>query len=320
MSELPLSEDFAAHDATTPSVAVTAGGLLRQAREAAGLHIAALAVSLKVPVKKLEALEGDRLDLLPDAVFVRALASSVCRALHIDARPVLDRLPQSAVPVLQPETDINAPFHSPRDAGSQSTDWHLKHPAVLGVLGMLIAAASIVFLPELERSLEWATAKVRGSSPLVVAPVTPLPEAGAGLKAASGQPQVVVENVPVMPPDTATTTPAAASVPMEVPQSPVAAVSAPGTLTVSPVAAGSATSGAVLAFKASASTWIEVTDAAGGVPLRRMLAAGESVTANGNPPLSVVVGRADAVEVQVRGQVFDLMPVARANVARFEVK
>ena len=43
-----------------------AGALLRQAREASGLHIAALAVLLKVPVKKLEALESDRLDLLPD--------------------------------------------------------------------------------------------------------------------------------------------------------------------------------------------------------------------------------------------------------------
>ncbi|WP_457306933.1 helix-turn-helix domain-containing protein, partial [Polaromonas sp. P5_E6] len=38
----------------------TAGTLLREAREAAGIHIAALAVSLKVPVKKLEALELDR--------------------------------------------------------------------------------------------------------------------------------------------------------------------------------------------------------------------------------------------------------------------
>ncbi|HYE38489.1 MAG TPA: helix-turn-helix transcriptional regulator, partial [Ramlibacter sp.] len=52
---------------------VTAGALLRDAREAAGLHVATLAANLKVPVRKLEALEEDRYDLLPDAVFVRAL-------------------------------------------------------------------------------------------------------------------------------------------------------------------------------------------------------------------------------------------------------
>ena len=67
-----------------PAPGATAGSLLRQAREAAGIHIAALAVSLKVPVKKLEALEQDRFDLLPDAVFVRALASSM--ALAADRR------------------------------------------------------------------------------------------------------------------------------------------------------------------------------------------------------------------------------------------
>lgn len=58
---------------------VTAGGLLKEARQAAGMHIAALAVALKVPVSKLEALEADNYTVLPDTVFVRALASSVCQ-------------------------------------------------------------------------------------------------------------------------------------------------------------------------------------------------------------------------------------------------
>ncbi|MDB5966089.1 MAG: hypothetical protein JWQ72_2589, partial [Polaromonas sp.] len=80
----------------TPS----AGSLLRRAREAAGLHIAALALALKVPVKKLEALEADRYDELSDAVFVRALAASVCRNLKIDPAPVLQRLPATATPRL----------------------------------------------------------------------------------------------------------------------------------------------------------------------------------------------------------------------------
>ena len=65
-------------------VPVTAGSLLRLAREANGLHIAALAVSIRVPVKKLEALEANRLDELHDPVFIRALAALVCRALKIE--------------------------------------------------------------------------------------------------------------------------------------------------------------------------------------------------------------------------------------------
>ena len=86
--------------ADEPVTQASAGALLRAARETAGLHVAALAVSMKVPVKKLEALEADRFDLLPDAVFVRALASSVCRNLKIDPAPILSRLPHQHVPRL----------------------------------------------------------------------------------------------------------------------------------------------------------------------------------------------------------------------------
>ncbi len=75
-----------------PMEGASAGTLLRQAREAAGLHVSSLAASLKVPVRKLEALEEDRYEELPDAVFVRALASSVCRTLKVDPAPVLQRL------------------------------------------------------------------------------------------------------------------------------------------------------------------------------------------------------------------------------------
>lgn len=76
--------------------AATAGAWLRNARQQRGLHIAALAVMLKVPQAKLEALEADRYDELPDATFARALATAVCRALKIDAGPVLALLPRAA--------------------------------------------------------------------------------------------------------------------------------------------------------------------------------------------------------------------------------
>nr|WP_237707279.1 DUF4115 domain-containing protein [Acidovorax sp. NO-1] len=54
--------------------------------------------------------------------------------------------------------------------------------------------------------------------------------------------------------------------------------------------------------------------------LQRNLTAGESVSVTGQLPLSVVVGRADATEVLVRGKPLDLTTVSRDNVARFEVK
>ena len=63
-----------------------------------------------------------------------------------------------------------------------------------------------------------------------------------------------------------------------------------------------------------------VTDARGAVVLSRTLIAGETAEASGAPPLAVTVGPADAVQVQVRGQAFDVAAVAKNNISRFEVK
>ena len=133
----------------------TAGALLRQAREEAGLHVATLAATLKVPVRKLEALEEDRYDELGDAVFVRALASSICRTLKADPQPVLQRLPNTASPRLVHEGEgINAPFRSPGDAPATGLLDQVSKPVVLTVLVLLVGALVIVFLPFLQRGYE----------------------------------------------------------------------------------------------------------------------------------------------------------------------
>jgi cytoskeleton protein RodZ len=69
------------------------GALLRNYRESVGLHIVALASALKVTRAKLEALENDRYEELPDIVFARALAMSCCRYLGRDPETVLGLMP-----------------------------------------------------------------------------------------------------------------------------------------------------------------------------------------------------------------------------------
>src|SRR3954467_11636800 len=124
----------------------SAGTLLRQAREAAGLHVASLAVSLKVPVRKLEALEQDRYDQLTDAVFARALASSVCRTLKVDAGPILDRLPQTSAPRLVHDREgLNEPFRAPGDPATPGWADQLTRPVPLAVFGLLLGALVLVF-------------------------------------------------------------------------------------------------------------------------------------------------------------------------------
>ncbi len=84
-----------------------AGQMLKAAREAKGLHLAMLSVALKVPTRKLEALERDDHSGFHDVTFLRALAQAVCRHLDMDAAPVLAALPQAVnrLPAQRPPLD-----------------------------------------------------------------------------------------------------------------------------------------------------------------------------------------------------------------------
>ena len=76
----------------------------------------------------------------------------------------------------------------------------------------------------------------------------------------------------------------------------------------------------ILTLQSRGSSWVEVTDARGVLQMRKTLAPGEQIRLAGILPLSVVLGRADEVEVSVRGQRLDVRAMTKDNVARFEVK
>jgi cytoskeleton protein RodZ len=302
----------------TPLAGPSAGALLRQARESAGLHIAALAVALKVPVRKLEALEADRLDLLPDAVFVRALAASVCRTLKIDAGQVLGLLPQTGKPNLgQQHAPINTPFRSPGDGPGPTLLTQVSKPAVLAGLLFVLAALVLIFLPGVQPGEAPSVAKTV-PTPVGEAPVAPQ---GAPSGEAMARGEMLGSEKPAetgRPAEAlAPAVPASAVI---VPLPPVEA--APASAVANPAAVSSPQPAAtgIVVFKAKGESWVEVTDAKGVVVVRRTLAAGEEVGASGVLPLAAVVGRVDATQVQVRGKPFDLSAVSRDNVARFEVK
>ena len=291
MNEAPAQGPASGFDAAPPAQGPSAGALLRQAREEAGLHVATLAAALKVPVRKLEALEAGRLDLLPDAVFVRALAASVCRNLKLDPAQVLERLPATGGPRLAPtEGGINAPFRSPRDGAGPTWRDHLSRPVSIVVAALLLGALVVALLPlRLDE----------GGILAVFAPAPPAPDTDPAPEPAAVTPA----------PEAAMTVAMAAPAPPATAPEPLSAASA----------AALPASGIVV-FRARGTSWIEVTDAKGGVPLRKLLAAGETVGASGPLPLAVTVGSVSATDVQVRGKPFDMAPVSRDNVARFAVR
>jgi cytoskeleton protein RodZ len=305
---LPLEEGDIAHK--------TAGDLLREAREAHGLHIEMVAAALKVPPQKLMALEADDIASLPDPVFARALASSVCRALRIDPAPVLAKLPnnkQAGLAVADRTLKTNIVSGTPRWNGGRASVLPSR-PLLTVVVLLLIGAGALFWLPQsVFDQIGASVSRLTSRSASDAASTGEAPAAGS----ASGTPGVVAENVPVQA--VAPTGQAGAA--------PAVAANAPSTAaaaaTVAPAAASpaaAANSSQQLVFVAREECWITVTEAGGKQLLRRSLQAGETVGLSGTLPLSVVVGRASAVDVQVRGKAYDLKPVTRGGgVARFEV-
>ncbi len=324
MSDVGFSQAVGGVPETEPPGGISAGTMMRNARQAAGLHVAALAVSMKIPVKKLEALEADRLDLLHDAVFVRALAASVCRALKIDPIPVLSKLPLNSAPQLNPdERGINAPFHPSSDASGISFPELLTKPSSLFVLALVVAGIAVYFFPDIKLSDvpgEHASPMARPADsrdfPQTVQPPVQVFESSAEPVAAPAPlaPEAPASSVTAIQPLSIASRPmAVASRPQALASQPVAAASRPASAPVLP-------STGTVVFKAKGSTWVKVVDAKGMVQLSKTLAVGEVVGASGAMPLSVVIGRVDATEVEVRGQAFSLTAVSKDNVARFEVK
>jgi cytoskeleton protein RodZ len=265
----------------------SAGMLLRRAREAQGLHIAALAASLKVPVKKLEALERDRHDELPDATFTRALAQTVCRALKIDAAPVLALLPRAEGATLDHvASGINAPFRD-KGAGSEPVlGGALRQPA-FGIVALLaVGALALFFWPrQAPRPAEVVPpAAVVASAPQAVPEPVPAPPALPAEAAASA---AVVETVFAAPP---------------------------------PASAASGAAAGILTVRTSEPSWIEVVDGVNRPLLSRTVLPGETVGLDGALPLKLKVGNAAATEIAFRGQPVDLIAATRENVARLELK
>jgi cytoskeleton protein RodZ len=293
-ASVPLTGADSAH--------MTAGDMLREAREAHGLPIDMVAAALKVSTRKLEALEADDIDALPDAVFARALAASVCRALRIDAAPVLAKLPGAPrAGLADADRTISKSLRSNARPGNGPV---LPSRTLLGVvLVILIGAAVLFWLPQSVFDRIGASFSHLASRDDEPAPTQATEPSAAPAPA----PDTVVAAVqPLTPPVSTTAAPTAAA----------AAAANPA-----PAAQAAAASGNVIVFTAREDSWITVNDAGGKPLLRRTVKGGETVGLAGNLPLSVVVGRASVIDVQVRGKSFDLAPLTHSGgVARFEVK
>jgi cytoskeleton protein RodZ len=271
--------------------ALSAGALLRGARQAAGLSIDAVAQQLKLAPRQVQALEDDDFAQLPGRTFVRGFLRNYARLVRVDPDSVIASLPDANT---APSLDRPSLTSTTRVMGELPADLPRGKPSTARWAIPLALAAIVAIAIAYEFARPGAEHGRAAFADRVAPAATPAPTA-------------------------ADTTPAvAAAVPSEpaAPETGSAASSPPSV----EVATAPATADTPIVFVFRGTSWIEVKDAKGTILLSTMGYPGARHMVGGAMPLEVVLGNAEAVSVMLRGEPFDLTAYTRQNVAKFTVK
>jgi cytoskeleton protein RodZ len=164
------------------SPARTVGARLREAREKRGVSLRQIAVSTRISVMSLEALERSDLSRLPGGIFTRAFIRAYAQEVGLDP----DRTIQDFIAELPPDV-ATATVHSAAVEDGEKLESDRK--AVATVLRLALISLPLIVLV------------VYYGSHRAPPPEPPSSETGSGSRAATGEPQpaLPVEPVPTAP-------------------------------------------------------------------------------------------------------------------------
>ena len=134
------------------------GSTLRQAREAQGLSLQALAARLNMGLEQLQALEAGNREQLPEAVFVIAQARRVAGALGVNVDGPIEALRRN--PAFQTKPSTPAPAAAPQPpppaaipaVGPKQREQRANLPLKPALLALAVAAAVATGAVALQRS------------------------------------------------------------------------------------------------------------------------------------------------------------------------
>lgn len=297
------------------------GAVLRAAREAEGISVGDMAVQCRLAVTQIRALEEERLENLPEPVYVRAFIRGYAHALKIDPAPLVDDYMMrcgrrgAAVEVGQ------LPNRSPsREAVFHEPPKNRTLKAVLFVvLAALVGGGIWAVYTDQFASLHTSSKAQKVESGANEAKETKTPAAEPAERAAAPS-DAAPETQPAQPsaPAAAQAQPAAAA---------PAAQPAPSAAPAQPAPAASAQPPAAapvlhkVEFRLGAgASWVQVI-----APNGRNVVASEmrpqSVQAYEIPKGSrFTIGNAGVVSLTIDGEVYPLDGVVRNGIARFTIE
>ena len=281
--------------ADEPSV----GLQLRRAREARGMTVEGVGAAIKLAARQVEAIESDDYARLTSATYARGFIRNYASLMGLDAQALLAQLDRHEVrarPQLVEQANVGVAMPSQ----SARRKW------MLPLLALSVPALAAIAL------YVWFEFWPAGAQPAAVEP-TPAVVAPPAAEAAPEAP--ATEPVPPVDPQVAT-------VPAEVPPpnpSPDAAATAavpPASAQPAPAVPGQRQ----LNFRFTADSWIEMRDAQGRVVLSELNRAGSTRSLNAVFPVSLVIGNAKSVTMDIDGTPYDLAPSTKVEVARLRLE
>ena len=295
--------DAAAAD--TQAALATAGAILAQARESAGLSVENVAMQLKLAPRQVAAIERDDFASLPGRTFVRGFVRNYARLLKLDVDATLAALPGDGAAAL----DRPSLAATSRAIGELPTE-RAARPGVArwAIPLVLVAIVAVAALYEFSR-------------PPVPAPVAALPAVAPAAEPPPAAPADTPAGGATSASQAGTTT---TTLPNPVTSEGSAANAAPATAPVAavpPAAVAPPAQGAPnqLSVRFHGTSWIEVRDRSGSVVLSMTGNDGATREIAVAPPGEITVGNVAAVEASWRGRRVDLAAQSKQNVARIRL-
>jgi len=310
------------HTGTPHDVAVGLGKRLRAAREAQGLSARDVARRLHLDVKHIEAIERDEFDKLIAPVFVQGYLRNYARLLNFTPESVIKSYgaqANSAPQVLHGRPWMVA------SGGERAISWVIYALILAGAVAATVwwqNGGNFEFwrappVAHLDLSTETALPAAESMPNTVINEPTDATAAPVTAQAAAE----ALEPASTASVVTGAETEAAANAVQEdtipIASEPVAAEDVGAT---SAEGAPPAQPAAPLTLRLSADSWVEIIDASGKRIVYGLLPAGTTQAVEQfTPPLRVVLGNAQGVNVEYNGEAFDTTPYQRSGVARFNL-
>lgn len=308
MTGEPLPGDAA--DAPAPGA--SAGVLLAQARQTAGLSVDDVAGQLKLAPRQVAAIERDDFASLPGRTFVRGFIRNYARLVKLDVDTVLAAIPDDGTAQTPERALSTATGRSigeiPRDSRPRPGMARWMVPLVLAAI-VAVAAFYEFARPPAPVGAPAAQVEPVAPAPPPSTPSSTVPSPADESAAPAGSAGAVIGSTP----------PATSELPNPLAGGTATATDAGNAArAATPAAAPAARGQLTLAFRGT--SWLEVRDRTGTVVLSMTGAAGTTHDVAVSPPGELVLGNAAAVDATWRGKSVDLASYTKQNVARVRLE